>query len=216
MATYGEIRLRLKKLFPSVDLELLNGWIQDRYTEILDRLPWQRLSKSEPLPTVKDKSIYTLSGQGIVSAVIHPTLGPLDSMSQAELNEIDPGRTRTGTPFAWAPAMDDTSNPPSPQIELVGKPDSVINLTMVLDQEVSAPGATSTLILPWVRPAALIEGVTANAKRHLGDYAGAELAEREFEKLVSQMIERDCLRQPAGTMQMADRYVRHRLSRRTS
>src|ERR1035441_8175333 len=41
--TYGQIRLRLSKLAPAVDLELIDGWIQDRYTEILDGLPWKRL-----------------------------------------------------------------------------------------------------------------------------------------------------------------------------
>ena len=43
MATYGEIRLRLSKLAAGVDLELIDGWIQDRYTQILDALPWKRL-----------------------------------------------------------------------------------------------------------------------------------------------------------------------------
>jgi len=40
--TYGALRLRLSKLAPGTDLELLDGWIQDRYTEILDQLPWKR------------------------------------------------------------------------------------------------------------------------------------------------------------------------------
>lgn len=43
MSTYGEIRLRVVKLFPGVDPELLDGWLFDRYQEILDKLPWQRL-----------------------------------------------------------------------------------------------------------------------------------------------------------------------------
>lgn len=41
--TYGSLRLRLSKLAPNVDLELIDGWIQDRYTQILDQLPWKRL-----------------------------------------------------------------------------------------------------------------------------------------------------------------------------
>ena len=52
MPTYGEIRLRLTKLAPEIDLELIDGWLQDRYTEILDRLPWQRLRATAVLVTV--------------------------------------------------------------------------------------------------------------------------------------------------------------------
>src|SRR3954467_3781006 len=40
--TYGDIRFRLVKLLPGVDHDLLDGWISDRYQEILDRLSWQR------------------------------------------------------------------------------------------------------------------------------------------------------------------------------
>lgn len=41
--SFGDIKLRLVKQFPGVDPELLDGWIFDRYQQILDRLPWQRL-----------------------------------------------------------------------------------------------------------------------------------------------------------------------------
>lgn len=41
--TYGALRMRLKKLAPGVDLELIDGWIQDRYTKILDKVPHKRL-----------------------------------------------------------------------------------------------------------------------------------------------------------------------------
>ena len=42
MSTFGELRFRLSKLVPGVDLDLLDGWIMDRYQEILDVLPWSR------------------------------------------------------------------------------------------------------------------------------------------------------------------------------
>lgn len=41
--TYGQIRFRLSQIAPGVSLELIDGWIQDRYTQILDMLPWKRL-----------------------------------------------------------------------------------------------------------------------------------------------------------------------------
>jgi hypothetical protein len=40
--TYGQIRLRLTQLLPGIAMDLIDGWIRDRYTEILDALKWQR------------------------------------------------------------------------------------------------------------------------------------------------------------------------------
>lgn len=42
MATYGSLRLLIQKENPGVDLELIDSYIQTRYTEILDQLPWKR------------------------------------------------------------------------------------------------------------------------------------------------------------------------------
>lgn len=41
--TYGALRLVLRKQTAGLDVELLDNWIQNRYTEILDKLPWKRL-----------------------------------------------------------------------------------------------------------------------------------------------------------------------------
>jgi len=51
MSSYGEIRFRLSKLIPGVDLDVLDGWIQDRYQQILDRLDWRRLEVVTTLST---------------------------------------------------------------------------------------------------------------------------------------------------------------------
>ncbi len=42
--TYGAFRLRISKLAPGLsgDLELIDGWINNVYQAILDRLPWKR------------------------------------------------------------------------------------------------------------------------------------------------------------------------------
>jgi len=40
--TYGEIRLFLTQWAPGTPLNLISGWIQDRYSEILGRLMWTR------------------------------------------------------------------------------------------------------------------------------------------------------------------------------
>ncbi len=40
--TYGQLRLQIKQENPDAGLEKIDGWIQDRYTEILDRVEWKR------------------------------------------------------------------------------------------------------------------------------------------------------------------------------
>jgi hypothetical protein len=59
--TYGSLRLILKKLAPSIDQEIIDGWIQDRYTEILDRLPWKRLEAESTIAAPDSYSIGTLT-----------------------------------------------------------------------------------------------------------------------------------------------------------
>jgi hypothetical protein len=61
--TYGQIRLRLAKANPGVDLELIDGWIQDRYTEMLDALPWKRLEGEIVLQSPPSYQTGTLAAQ---------------------------------------------------------------------------------------------------------------------------------------------------------
>lgn len=49
--TYGAIKFRLTKAFPGVDQDLIEGWVCDRYAEILGELPWSRLSCNAILET---------------------------------------------------------------------------------------------------------------------------------------------------------------------
>ena len=42
MATYHEIRYCVTEEAPSVDPALIDGYLLDRYTAILDRLKWTR------------------------------------------------------------------------------------------------------------------------------------------------------------------------------
>lgn len=41
--TLGELRYLLSKQYPGIDLDVMDGWIADRYKQILDRVPWDRL-----------------------------------------------------------------------------------------------------------------------------------------------------------------------------
>lgn len=52
MATYGEVRGLLAKMTPGLDLDLLDGWLSDRYYQILDRLPWRRVRQQTVIQTV--------------------------------------------------------------------------------------------------------------------------------------------------------------------
>lgn len=40
--TFGQVKHRLTQMFPSVSLDLIEGWVNDRYSEILGELPWTR------------------------------------------------------------------------------------------------------------------------------------------------------------------------------
>jgi hypothetical protein len=40
--TYGQLKFRLTKAFPGVDLDLIEGWCNDRYFDLLGELAWSR------------------------------------------------------------------------------------------------------------------------------------------------------------------------------
>jgi hypothetical protein len=61
MSTYGQVRLRITKMLPAIDQDLIDGWIHDRYVEILDRLPWQRRELQVTIQTVAPISAGTIA-----------------------------------------------------------------------------------------------------------------------------------------------------------
>lgn len=61
MATYGQIRLRCSKLAAGVDLELIDGWLQDRYTAIMDELPWKRTEGETVIQSPPSYQVGTLT-----------------------------------------------------------------------------------------------------------------------------------------------------------
>lgn len=62
--TYGQLKFRLTKAFPGVDLDLIEGWINDVYRDILGELPWQRQQVESMLLTVAP---YTTGYVGVAS-----------------------------------------------------------------------------------------------------------------------------------------------------
>lgn len=105
MATYGEIRFRLKQLCPEVALDLLDGWIQDRYAQILDRLPWQRNEVVASLQTVAeyaDGTITVSQGSNIITGSGTNWTSAMDGRmlriaAQGEFFSFAFGSTNSGT-----------------------------------------------------------------------------------------------------------------------
>lgn len=68
--TYGALKIRLVQMFPGVSLDLIEGWIQDRYSEILAELDWSRLNVESILlttaPYTTGTAAVTLGSASIV------------------------------------------------------------------------------------------------------------------------------------------------------
>ena len=59
--TYGMLRLQIQKESIGVDLELLDGYIQDRYTEILDSLSWKRQEAESVIQVPDSYAVGTIT-----------------------------------------------------------------------------------------------------------------------------------------------------------
>lgn len=59
--TYGQLKFQLTKAFPGVDLDLIEGWIDERYAEILGELPWSRQNLVGVLQTIAPYSTGTVT-----------------------------------------------------------------------------------------------------------------------------------------------------------
>jgi len=284
MATYGEIRFRLIKLLPLVDLDIIEGWINDRYQQILDRVDWRRklvvstfqtasehsdgtisataknaavtgsgtnwtsemdgrmiriaegnefygFTYSSPTDATLDRGFEGSTGSGlsyrinqnvikmpldvrlVQSVESFETGARLQRLSLVELNALDPKRSKYGSPTYWCPYMDAHTDPPVVQIELYPVPTEVKGFRVEVIAEQDIPSGSSTTILPWVRPAALIAGVQADAAALAGNLAGASYYEAIFEKHVSEMGNIEARRRGAQSIRV-DRSITGRNLRR--
>lgn len=207
---YGELKYRLTKQYPGIDPELLEGWIADRYSEILDQLNWERLRVEATLTLVEDQSIYTMPADCRQVEMLVGDSGELEKMSRERLRATSTAGT-TGTPRVWAPAVDSTGN--LLQIEVYPVPDAAGSIPYSYFSEKTAPTSTSITLLPLLRPAALVEGVSANVLRHMKDWNGALVFEKRFADLVATMIRGECRAKGGQQLRMASRFTRHRLAR---
>ena len=67
--TYGSLKFRLTKMFPGLDADVLEGFCNDRYAEILGELPWSRLTVQSRLLTTAPYSTGTAAVVGGSAAV---------------------------------------------------------------------------------------------------------------------------------------------------
>lgn len=283
--TYGAIKFRLTQMFPSVSLDLLEGWVNDRYFEILGELNWSRLLSVGRLVTTAPyetgtaavtagSSAVTLSGgtwtaamtglgfrvagrsefyeftrvsattgtldrayEGSTAAAaaysifqhIYPMpadcrllqddafssspYGPMTRFSHGQMNQSDPSRLLTGTPRSWAIYMDDNSVPPRIQVELNPIPDAALAIPFTYYGDASELSATTEILKVWMQPTALIEGAVAKIKRHLKDYAGAQLAAADAQRALQNMRSSEAQGMGPAQMQMGSYYTRHRRNR---
>lgn len=213
--TYGQLKLRLTQAFPGVSLDLIEGWVNDRYQEILGNLPWQRLTIQSAITTVIGQSVYALPENcGMLrDDALANAYGTMTRFTHGQLNDGDATRSQTGQPFSWASSMDDGSTPPNMQVELYPVPDAVYTLPIEYLAEVVPLGATSTILQVWMQPSALLEGATSRIKAHLKDYAGAQFhAALAMDSL--KLMKKDEAQGMAPAKMTLDPYLtRHRLSR---
>jgi hypothetical protein len=118
-----------------------------------------------------------------------------------------------GPPQLWWPYMDDGSTPPQMQVKVFPIPDKAYGIPYTYSAEVANPTSTTTTMLPWTQPTALIEGSTARITRHLKDYGASDRAAAEYERAISIMMSQDSLRKGPTTMQMSGHYTAHRRDR---
>jgi len=118
-----------------------------------------------------------------------------------------------GVPRVWWPYMDDGSTPPNMQVRLFPVPDKAYGIPYTYCAEEPNPSGTSVTLLPWVQTAALIEGTTAKIKRHLKDYAGAQVHKTAFGDAVQVMMSQEAYRRGPVQVQMGGYYTNYRMRR---
>lgn len=67
---YGQLRLQVTQENPGIPLEKLDGWIQDRYVEILDRIEWKRTEGESIIQCPASYQVGTLAATQGSTAVV--------------------------------------------------------------------------------------------------------------------------------------------------
>jgi len=134
-------------------------------------------------------------------------------ISRSDLDRVAPDRPASGRPGYWAPAPDDASDPPLMQVELYPVPDAAYAVVFICESEAPTVAGTATTLLPWLRPAALVAGATADVLEASKDYAGADRQEAKFAGYVEDMVRNECFNRGSQPMRAASWISRRNVER---
>jgi hypothetical protein len=283
MSTLGDIRLRVSKRAGAIDLDLLDGFIADRYVAILDAIKWSRQRVDYALTTeaayslgtvtlangsaavtlaggawttemsgrvllicdvpeyyeltVTDaadgtldrvfdgasgayayqlpRSVYALPPDAriVESCRLLDPPGPMKRMSRAEITASGINPRLVGPPSIWVPAMDSASDPPLQQVEFHPAPDQVRTVVVTYVMEAPSFSGTAASLLPWLRPAALVAGVTADALEAQENYNASDRQEARYKGYLADMIRTETLNRGPQALRQADWLTRHNVYR---
>jgi hypothetical protein len=281
--TFGELRFQLQREFNGLDADTLDFWLTERYRDVLNDLPWQRLRVQSVIqaPAKYDTGTVavtngansvTLTGGTWSSAMtgrmirfngeneyyqftfassttgtldrtyegsdnaaatykisqsvfvlpadcrqLHSirVLGAprdLDKISQEQLDEAAPHRSRYGTPVTYALHMDNASSPSRRQVELYPIPDELTPLPYWYTQDPTLFSASDTgsFFAPWLLPNAIVDHVRSMAYDDLGR---SDRAARRAETALQQMRTNEARQRGSEPLRMAPAYTRHRVER---
>lgn len=134
-----------------------------------------------------------------------------------DLARRDPGALPNvfGTPQVWMLAADEASDPPVMRMRIHPIPDQVYSLDVDYDREAPAVAGSSASLLPWIRPAAVIAGATADAlaAKAPPDYAGSDREGAKYEKYLADMVRTEALNRGAVPLRVASWISRPNLLR---
>lgn len=266
--TYGELRFRVSKLLPGIDHDLLDGWISDRYAQILDAIAWQRRDIRAVIQTAAiyqtgevtltsgsatvtgtgtewdtgqtgmgfavtgRNEFYEFAFTGATSAQLdRPFEGPTGTYSYKLFQSVYPlpddckilksvvdlqtGQQLTehseanapvvlGLPATYRKLMDDLSDPPRMQIELLPTPEGLRSLSIEYTAEERVFGSTTaTTLLPWLRPGCLVAGVEADGLVFLEKFEASDRKEARFQVLLGDMIRTAAANIPAKRIRLS-------------
>ncbi len=214
--TYGQIRFLLSKELPGIDVERLDGYINDRYTAILNKIDWTRARVTTTLSTLATQSVYSLAA-GAETMEDARLLAPprvLLQKSHEELTRISPDFSQKGPPAFWAPFQDGLTTPPLAQVELLPVPDAVYGIAYwyTPDATLFGPNDTASLLPAWIDPGCLKAGVKAEMFAGVNP-ALAQMYEGKFKELLLEMINKQSRQIGSKKITMPSRFWRHRVNR---
>jgi len=192
--TFGQIRLICQKAGEQVDLDILDNFIQSRYTFILDASPWKALETPATLTVVGTsagtRSITVLPANLKILLEVNNSTGnfPLRPYTQSELNLLYPGRLDTTTPWIYSMAEDNSATPPLHQVETYGTAAASLPIRYIAIPPNFDPTQTTLSPLPWIPAHVLINGVRADLCAYAKDFNGMQAFESLFTAGLNSML----------------------------